>query len=475
MPSLALRAEAELELRRRRRRDRPLRDYIDDATHQRFRWHRHNQELDRALERVLTGELRRLMVFEPPRHGKSEQVSRLLPGKYLERYPDRWVGLTSYGATLAQNLSRSARGYFREAGGRVSGDRSSVTEWATPEGGGLWAAGVGGGITGKGAHLAIIDDPLKDRAEADSATFRERAREWYTSTLYTRLEPDAALIVVLTRWHEVDLAGWLLDREGSEEPERWAILDLPARAESERPEYPDSCTVLPDWRSPGEPLCPERYDDDALRKIEASVGPRDWAALYQQRPRPREGGFFKYDWFEADRFARPVEAKRIRYWDTAGTDGSGDYTVGALLSKTPEGLFYVEDVVRGQWSPGYRDQVIRKTAEADGKQIPIWLEREAGVAGEDRTKATIKLLAGYRVRAEPATGSKEVRADPFAAQCEAGNVRLCRGDWNSAYIEELVSFPNGDHDDQVDASAGAFNKLASIPEGARSISSPVGV
>jgi predicted phage terminase large subunit-like protein len=456
--SAAIQAGAELELRRRR--DRPLREYVDHATRSRFRWYRHNEALDDVLQRVVDGEIKRLMVFEPPRHGKTEQVSRLLPGKWLERYPDTWVGLTSYGATLAQSLSRSAREYYRAAGGALAKDRQSVSEWETGKRGGLWAAGVGGGITGKGFHLGIIDDPVKDRAEADSVTYRDALREWYTSTFYTRREPDAAIVIVLTRWHHVDLAGWLLDREGSEDPERWHIVDLPARAEAERPEYPDTCTVEPDWREPGEPLCPERYDDASLRHTEANAGPRDWASLYQQRPRPREGGFFKYAWFGEDRYARPSGGEWVRYWDTAGTDGGGDYTVGVLMGRAPDGLFYVADVVRGQWSPGRRDEVIRQTAEKDGHDVRIWLEQEAGVSGKERSQATVRKLAGYTVRTEPVTGSKEDRADPFAAQSEVGNVRLCRGTWNREYIEELVSFPNGDHDDQVDGSSGAFNKLA---------------
>jgi predicted phage terminase large subunit-like protein len=461
---LALRAKAELELRRRRRRARPIRDYVDAATRGRFEWYRHNQELNEALEQVLAGEIKRLMVFEPPRHGKSEQISRLLPGKWLERYPDQWVGITSYGDILASGLSAKARDYYVEAGNRLHAKMQAASHWATTEGGGCWAAGVGGAITGKGAHLAIIDDPVRNRQDADSQTRRDVLTEWFTSTLRTRLEPDAALIVVLTRWHERDLAGWLIDQEAaSANPQQWTIVDLPARAEPERPEYPGSCIIWPDWRQPGEALCPERYDDVALREIESSVGPRDWASLYQQRPRPREGGFFRYSWFEDHMVdARPANARWIRYWDTAGTEGDGDYTVGALLGRTPDGLIWVADVVRGQWSPGHRDQVIRATAEKDGRSVQIRLEQEAGVGGKDRSRGTIAALAGFTARAVPVTGSKENRADPLAAQCEAGNVRVVRGPWVHSFLEELVAFPNGAHDDQVDAASGAFNELAQV-------------
>jgi predicted phage terminase large subunit-like protein len=462
--SLALQARAELELRRRRRQNRPLRDYVDAATRGQFQWFRHNLELNEALEGVLAGRIKRLMVFEPPRHGKSEQISRLLPGKWLERYPDKWVGITSYGDILAGGLAGKARDYYVEAGNRLHPRIQAASHWGTPQGGGCWAAGVGGAITGKGAHLAIIDDPVRNRQDADSQTKRDVLTEWFTSTLRTRLEPGAALIVVLTRWHERDLAGWLIEQEAaSAEPEQWTIVDLPARAEPTRPQYPDTCAIWSDWRAPGEPLCPERYNDHELRILEASVGPRDWASLYQQRPRPREGGFFRYAWFEGHMVdARPVNARWVRYWDTAGTEGDGDYTAGALIGRTPDGLYWIADVVRGQWSPGRRDQMIRSTAEKDGRHVHIRLEQEAGVGGKDRSRGTIAALAGFAVQAKPVTGSKENRADPLASQCEAGNVRIVKGPWVHHFLEELVGFPNGAHDDQVDAASGAFAELAAV-------------
>lgn len=443
----------------RKRKRQSFRAYVDRATAGRFRWHRHNIVLADSLQRVADGDLRRLMVFMPPRYGKSEQVSRLFAPYWLHRRPHQWVGLASYGASLAQKLSRAARDHFREAGGDLAGDATAVTEWMTPDAGGLWAAGRGGSLTGRGFDLGIIDDPLKDMAEADSPVIREGLIEWYRSTFRTRAEPGAAIVVVLTRWHQLDLAGWLLEQEAVE-PEHWHVVHLPEEAEDELPEYPDTCTVEPDWRAPGELLCPERFGPDEVQKHKAF--PRTWASLYQQRPRPREGNLFRYSWFE-DRFvdARPAQAKRVRYWDTAGTEGGGDWTVGTLMALGGDGLFYVEDVVRGQWSPGTRDQQIRATAERDGRDVTIWLEQEAGVSGTERTQGTVRALAGFTARTERPTGSKELRAEPFAAQCEVGNVRVVRGAWNRAWLEELVNFgPGAAHDDQVDATAGAFAKLA---------------
>lgn len=431
----------------------------------RFIWYRHAEVLGEALQGVADGRITRLMVFEPPRHGKSREVSIDFPAYYLSRFPERWAAVTSYSGELAHRFSRAARELYTNAGGTMRGDAASVKEWMTEAGGGMWATGVGGAATGKGFHLGIVDDPIKDHEQANSARYRERAVDWYNSTFYTRAEPGAAIVVMHTRWHQLDLAGTLLDElaAGGGDGERWHVLNLEAIKEPGAMALPPGCVLLPDWRATGEPLCPERFDLRKLRSIEQKLGPYHFAALYQQRPRPREGGFFKWAWFLRVPF-RPAEAKRVRYWDTAGTEGGGDYTVGCLMAKTPQGRFVIEDVVRGQWSPGRRDAEIVETAARDAARygrgaVKIWLEQEAGVGGTDRTAALVKKLAGHTIRTEPATGKKTDRADPLASAAEAGNVALLEAAWNKPFLDELTSFPTGDHDDQVDAAAGAFNKL----------------
>lgn len=434
----------------------------------RYRWFKHCEVLAAVLQRVADGEIRRLMVFWPPRHGKSELVSRLFAAYWLYRFPHKWVGTSAYGATLAEGLSRNARELYQLAGCPISDVSSAVNHWETGDGGGMWAAGVGGGILGKGWHLGIIDDPVKNAEEASSKVTQERNKEWFGSTFYTREEPDendnpdGALIIIMQRWHEEDLAGWLLKQEEQDDtPERWHVVHHEAIKEAEPPKYPASCTLEPDWRQPGEALCPERRPVEKLMRICRRVGSYFWNALYQQRPRPREGGFFKWAWFEK-RFVdeAPVKASRIRYWDTAGTEGDGDFTSGTKVAKGDDGLYYVEHVHRGQWSPGRRNQEMRATAEADGKAVVIWMEREAGVEGTARTQETVRVLDGFAVHTEPAKGAKELRADGFAAQCEAGNVRIVKGTWNRTWINELCDFPNGKNDDQVDSTSGAYNKLA---------------
>lgn len=398
------------------------------------------------LEAVANGQCKRLMVMMPPRHGKTALVTVRFPVWWMERRPGLRVIVAAYNQTLANKFSRMSRKLAQMRIG-LNETRRAVEEWETVTGCWYRAVGVGGGITGMGADLIIIDDPIKSREEAQSLTYRDKVWDWYTNDLYTRLEPGGAMILVMTRWHEDDLAGRILN---SEDGDNWRVVRFPALAEEG--------DLL--RRQPGEALNPDRYPADELLKIKAVLGSWAFEALYQQRPMPAEGGLFKREWFSkfVDAVPAQVEA-RVRYWDRAATAGDGDYTVGVRMSRA-DGVYYVEDVTRGRWSPGERDKVIRQCAETDPPGTQIWLEQEPGSSGVDSVQALIRMLAGYPVHADRVTGSKQVRAEPFAAQAEAGNVVLVKGHWNAAFLDELVVFPNGAHDDQVDAVSGAFSKLA---------------
>lgn len=406
------------------------------------------------------------MVFMPPRHGKSEQVSRLFPAYLTYRQPDRWVALASYSAELAFDLSRAARRNYR-GDSKIAGETTAVKQWETGSGGGLWAAGVGGSATGKGYHVGIVDDPVKDAKEAGSEVIQARNLEWWQSVFYTRAEPDAAIVICMTRWNERDLAGSILAAEADEgDAERWHILSFSAVAEGpgEKSQYPEACSLEPDWRKAGEALCPERYSAERLRKIEKKVGAYFWNALYRQRPAPREGNFFKWAWLPTVAAAPAVVKRRLRYWDMAGTDDAGDWTIGALCSVDADGLFWVEDVVRGQWSPARREEEMRAVALRDKAKFGSgcsWLvEKDAGIDGDKRTNSLIRRLAGtVVVRTERPSTDKATRAEPLAAYAEAGNVRLVEGEWNHAFRTVLCDFPHGQHDDDVDAASGAYNKL----------------
>lgn len=431
----------------------------------RFQFYKHCELLADVLEKVASGEIKRLLIQLPPRHSKSEMISRLFTAYYLKKNPSHFVGINSYSAELAYTLSRASRENFQKCGGKVKDDVSAVKHWETPEGGGMWAAGVGGSITGKGFHLGLIDDPIKNADEAASDTIREKQKEWYSSTFYTRGEPDAAIIVIQTRWHEDDLTGWLLSEESGEEPEKWHIVCLPAIMEDPQ-EFPDPCTVERDFRTAaGEALCPERYPEPKLKKLRARIGEYHFDALFQQRPTSKKGLFFDVSRLEIVDAGPAAALGRVRGWDKAATAGDGDFTVGARLSKDKDDIYYVEDIARGQWDTATRDKNIKQTAETDGKKVKIRGEQEPGSGGVFQKNAFIKMLGGFSVKCEKATTNKEVRADAFSSQVNAGNVKLVRSDWNKAFIEELRKFPRGKHDDQVDASSLSFNALAKTGSG----------
>ncbi len=325
----------------------------------------------------------------------------------------------------------------------VATSPGAASNWETTFGGGMTTAGVGGPITGKGADLLIIDDPIKNFEEAHSKRIRESVWNWFLSTAYTRLAPDGAAIVIQTRWHTDDLIGRL--RKGMEGGgEKWRVLDLPAIG------------------ADGSALWEDRYSINHLQGIRTALGSYKWSALYQQSPRPDGGSYFKPEWLPIIG-SFPAEAKdAIRYWDKAGSSTDGDFSTGVLMVRF-EGVFYIVDVVRGRWSPFERNKVIAQTAELDrlkfGGRCQLWIEQEPGNGGKESAMISQRELARYGVRIDKPHDGKDIRARPFAAQCEAQNVRLVGGEWTGEYIDELTAFPNGEHDDQVDASSGAFNKL----------------
>jgi predicted phage terminase large subunit-like protein len=452
----------------KKKSNQTLREFIRHVSGDRYQWYHHCEVLGDVLQRVADGKIKRLLVFTPPRHGKSETISRLFTAYFLHRYPERWVGLSSYSADLANTLSRNARDNYRLAGNTVKVDAAGVQHWETGHGGGLWATGAGGPATGKGGHLLVVDDPVKNAEEAASEVIRAKLQDWWHSTWYTREEPwspedpNGAMIVVQTRWHEDDLSGWLLQQEreseDDEDRERWHIVNLPAIAEDPQ-QFPESCTVEPDWRQPGEALCPERRPIEKLEKIRHRISEYYFDALFQQRPSAREGEFFKVGKIEIVQ-AVPANLRRCRAWDLGATKDAGSYTSGVLIGIDAAGIWYVLDVVRGQWpSDDVRTQ-IRNTAIGDGPGVKIHLPQDPGQAGKDQGQQFIRFLAGFNVKVEPVTGSKETRADPFAAQWNAGNVKLLQGAWNKPYIEEYRQFPRGKFSDQVDSGSDAFTELA---------------
>lgn len=414
-----------------------------------WRW-RHLVYVQQALERVTAGSLRRLMIFMPPRHGKSEMVTIRYPIWRMLKQKDLRCIVGAYNNDLAMQFSRKGQRVALEAGLRLTVTRAD--DWETVDGGGVRATGVGSGITGRGGHLILIDDPVKSREEANSHAYRERCWNWYTDDLYTRLEPDGAIILIMTRWHEDDLAGRILT---SDDREAWEVISLPALAED----------ADPLGRAPGDALCPDRFDRESLLKSQKVMGSWSFSALYQQRPLPATGGMFQRDWFRITPAAPGAVKARVRYWDKASTAGGGDWSAGVLIGKTHDGRFVVEDVVRGQWSSRARRAIMLQTAALDkqrpGPPVRTVIEKEGGSSGKEVAENDIRMFAGYPVAVDAPTGSKEVRAQPLADQAEGGNVDIVAAPWNNAYLDEMGAFPFGAHDDQVDASSGAFAWLTS--------------
>ena len=424
---------------------------------------RHLELLCSKLEEVERGGLKRLMVFMPPRHGKSEVVSKKFPAWYLGRNPDKEIIISSYAAELAYDFSRIARNTFREWGPRLWGlnladDSGAVGRWGIQgHRGGLTAAGVGGPITGRGAHVAIIDDPFKNYEEAASETIRQKVSNWYKSTLRTRLAPGGAIVLVMTRWHEKDLAGEL--KEAMEVGgEQWEIIELPAIA--------DEDDIL--GRQPGEPLWPERYPLSELQSTKATLGSYLWAALYQQKPSPTAGNKFKRAWFryfEIDCdfvvLHTPGEEEEIKRFPlnqcwcfqtcdpAASTKTSADYFVLATWFVTPHKDLLLRDVIRTRLEGPDQPKLFEQGYQR-------WRPRLQGV---ETKNMGITLFQDLRRKGLPvidlkAETDKETRALPVMARMEAGTVYFLKNaPWLGDYEDELLMFPNGEHDDQVDVTS----------------------
>lgn len=458
-------------LRRRRSRDKlidftqyTLPKYTPDPFHHIVAEH---------LEAVESGEIKRLMIFAPPQHGKSELSTRRFPAWYMGRNPDKGVISASYNADFARGFGRNVRDiiFSREyqnifPGIAIRSDNRAAEEWELEQGGKYFSVGVASATTGKGAHLFLIDDPVKDRKDADSPTKREDAWNWYRDVVFTRLQDDAAVVMTLTRWHFDDLAGRALQLAESGRGKPWTILKLPAIAvprlhfETKMPILNEDGSVPGDplGRKPNEPLAPSRFSLASLLEKQEVSGERTWSALYQQVPMSDQGGMFKTAWFGAHEGPLPQKRIRVRAWDLAASI-DGDWTVGLLMSRDTDGFFYVEHIIRFRGTPLEVERKIIETAHNDGRSVQIRLPQDPGQAGVHQISNLTRKLAGFRVKAERPTGKKHIRAEPFAAQVEAGNVKLVNGFWKDIFLEEASVFPLGQHDDQIDAASDAFNAL----------------
>ncbi|MEE9509091.1 MAG: phage terminase large subunit [Candidatus Bathyarchaeia archaeon] len=416
------------------------------------------------LEAVSRSEITRLLINIPPRHTKSLLVSVLWPcWSWIHNPSSRWL-FVSYGQDLSTRDSVKCRRlitsqWYQEMWGdkfAITSDQNQKTRFENNKTGYRLATSVGGMLTGEGGGFLIIDDPHNVK-EAESDTIRESILRWYDEVLSTRLDDPktGAKVIIMQRVHERDLSGHVLQKEAG-----YTHLCLPARYETDR-----RCTTVLGFSDPrkeeGKPLWPALYGDKELTELENSLGSYAAAGQLQQRPSPRGGGMFKIDKFELiDRFNPDQVLRSVRYWDKAGTQGGGAFTAGVLIHRMRDKSYVVADVVHGQWSSGTREQRIKQVAELDGSKVRIWVEQEPGSGGKESAESTIRNLTGYTARADRVTGSKEVRAEPYAAQVEIGNVSILNRQWTKVFLQEHESFPVGKRKDQVDAAAGALVKLS---------------
>jgi predicted phage terminase large subunit-like protein len=408
----------------------------------RFSWDEpHILHVREHLDRIVDGSLRKLMLFLPPRHGKSQLVTIRFPAWLLERWPHKRVIVGSYNATLAESFSRATR-RICSARMPLSNERTAVSDWETAVGGGLRAVGVGGGVTGRGADLIIIDDPIKSREEANSQAFRDRVFDWYRDDLFTRQEPGAAIILILTRWHLDDLAGRILaSPEGSE----WTTVTLPALAEANDPL----------GRAEGQALWPDRYDEAELARIRATLG-SSFEALYQQRPSALEGAIFKREWWRYFR-EQPKFQRVIQSWDTAFKAGQdNDYSVCLTWGETADGYYLID-----RWKRRVEFPALKSTARTLAEQF-----NPSVVLVEDKASGQSLIQELQRDTKLPilplgVDGDKITRAHVVTPTIETGRVFLPEtAPWLADYVDAMASFPNAAHDDDVDATTQALSYLA---------------
>lgn len=411
------------------------------------------------LEAIERGELKRLIVLMPPRHGKSELVSLRFPCWYLARHPDDYIIQAGYAESIALHHSRQARDIFisseamrlfpyihhrpeRPGQETVIPERQAAHEWGTKQGGSYYAVGIGGGLTGRGFDVGIIDDPVKDEEEASSSTYRERAWDWYQKVFRTRAEPDAAIILVMTRWHQEDLAGRLLN-QAREDPtaDQWEVLHFKASED-------------------GRALWPERYSINELMKIQSSIGSRAYESLYQGSPTIAEGQIIKREWWRYYR-ERPQFLKTMHSWDTAFKDKSqNDYSVCTVWGEAQNG-FYVLDVWREKVEFPELKRVAVALYERDRPNVVIVEDKASGQS------LIQELQRNTRIPVLPVKVDRDkvARAYSITPLIEAGKVLLPEAaPWLFDYLEELSAFPNAAHDDQVDSTTQALSFMSAPVE-----------
>ncbi len=461
---------------------------------------RHVQVLAHKLEQVakyiLSGGkegISRLMVFMPPRYWKSQTASRKFPGWLLGKNADLRIIMTSYNADLASKHSKAVRDLIQsEEYSQVFGTLASTDEpvlldpeskasamWEIADRkGGMLAAGVGGGITGFGAHLFIIDDPVKGRKEASSETLREDSYEWYRSTAYTRLEDHGAIIVIMTRWDVEDLSGHLLKAMVSDpEADQWDVVFMPAIALEEK-EYPKTREEFVEnllrgvfipmggdqlGRSPGEPLWEKKHDEHQLHALSVNMDDFEFVAQFQQMPRLAKGNFLDEDDFGYVEKA-PEGLQWFRYVDLAlGKTQLSDFNATAAVAMDRQGDEFIRDMLKERNLDFFLGS-LKALMLSDAEAGTIWGIEDNAFQSlvvkqflADPALAKIPIIGMTRKSSD---GDKTQWAQPWRLRAKQKKVKLVRGAWNLSFLRTATAFPNGRNDDEIDTVSGGNQMIA---------------
>jgi predicted phage terminase large subunit-like protein len=413
-----------------------------EATFPRYQTAAIHRKIAEQLERVERGEIDRLMLLVPPRHGKSELASRRFPAYYLGRHPTRQFISASAGGMLAEDFGRDVRNIIASPEfscifprTRLAEDSQAKGRWNTAQGGSYYAIGVNAAVMGRGAHVFLIDDPFGTMADARSEVMRKSVWDWYTGTVYNRLEEHGAIVVINHRMHEDDLSGKLLAQQAAG-GDQWEVMEL-----------------KPDLEA-GVALWPEKYPIESLERIRRNTMPADWSALYLQNPTPDEGTYFQAEWLRPYVNQPVLETLRIYgASDYAVTIGGGDYTCHIVVGIDPEWRIYVLDLWRAQTSA---DTWVETFCDLVEQWKPIgWAEEtgqiRAGVGPflERRMRERQTYVARVQF---PTRGDKAIRAQSIRGRMAMDGLYVpANAPWYPEFRSELLSFPAGKHDDQVDA------------------------
>jgi len=421
--------------------------------------------LQRFWRDLKAGKRPALVIQAPPQHGKTEGLIDFMAWAAGQDPKMRTI-FASYsddlGIRVNMSLQRMYDGpHYRRVFPKTKiGEENVVTQtgrWLRNSSILEYVGGDGsfrnttvlGQINGQGLDLGVVDDPIKGRAEAQSKATRDKTWSWFTDDFFGRFSDHAGFVMIMTRWHLDDPVGrWL------EHFPNTRVLRYPAIAEEDEKH-----------RRKGEALFPELKPLSFLEARKQVLTQASWESLYQQRPIQAGGDMFPVERFKVVTTIDRSNIKRsVRYVDKAGTEDGGAYTAASLVHDMRDGTTVVEDVLRGQWGALEREARLMQMASADMATYPryqVWIEQEPGSGGKESVENTIRRMKGCDVHADKVTGPKEIRAEPYAAQVQAGQVSIKAADWNRPFLEEHESYPMGRYKDQVDATAGAFNKLVS--------------